>query len=361
LRLTVDFRARSTSPSRIRGAILPACIALASVTGCAALSGGRATPAASASAAESERTLTELRAKNAAYSRRVTELENQVFVLEDQLAARRAADTARVPPKPSVHIVARRQDSVDAMSGVLARGRSVPETAPLASAQPPAGAAEREADARAVEDGGSSVVSDEDVEYGGEALASGRRASHRGSRVVLKLHGDRRASVAAAELAASPGGKATKARQMYRKALAALRAGKEKKGLAGFRRFVTKYPRHELADDAQYWIAECKYGQRDLAGADAEYRRVIEKYPQGNKVPDAMLKLGVTLLAEGEVDSGKRVLDTVARTYPEHEAGQAAAAQLAHQDEPPARGGQGAILGTVVPPAVAATGEARRP
>jgi len=332
------------------------------MSGCAMLSGNRTTPAASAAAAESERTVTELRAKNAAYSRRVAELENQVFVLEDQLAARRAADTARSPAKPSVHIVARREDSVDAMSGVLARGRSIPAAAPPATATPaPSRAGEADGEARAVEDGGSSVVSDEDVEYGGEALSSSRRSGRRDPRVVLKLHGDGRASVAAAELAASPGGKTTKARQLYRKALAALRAGKEKKALAGFRRFVTKYPRHELADDAQYWIAECKYGQSDLPGADAEYRRVIEKYPQGNKVPDAMLKLGVTLLAEGEVDSGKRVLDTLARNYPEHEAGQSAAARLAHPDAPPARGGQGAVLGTVVPPAMAATGDARRP
>lgn len=358
MRLAVDFGARSISPSRIRGAILPVWFAVGALSGCAALSGGKSTPAASAAAVESERTLTELRAKNAAYSRRVAELENQVFVLEDQLAARRAADTARSPAKPSVHIVARREDSVDAMSGVLARGRSLPEASPTTTA---ARAGEREGDTRAVEDGGSSVVSDEDVEYGGEALSSSRRSGRRNAHVILKLHGDGRASVAAAELAASPGGKATKARQLYRKALAALRAGKEKKALAGFRRFVTKYPRHELADDAQYWIAECKYGQSDLPSADAEYRRVIEKYPQGNRVPDAMLKLGVTLLAEGEIDSGKRVLDTVARNYPEHEAGQSAAARLAHQDEPPARGGQGAVLGTVVPPGIAATGDARRP
>jgi len=327
------------------------------------MSGGRPNPAASAAAAESDRTLTELRAKNAAYSRRVAELENQVFVLEDQLAARRAADTARSPAKPSVHIVARREDSVDAMSTVLARGRSVPETStPATAAQPPTAPGDRDGDVRGVENGGSSVVSDEDVEYGGDALASSRRAGRRGRHVVLKLHGDGHASPVPEELEASTAGKTTKARRLYRKALAALRAGKEKKALAGFRRFVTKYPHHELADDAQYWIAECKYGQSDLPGADAEYRRVIEKYPEGNKVPDAMLKLGVTLLAEGEVDSGKRVLDTVARTYPEHEAGRSAAARLARRDEPPpAHGAQGAILGTVVPPAVAATGQARRP
>jgi len=328
------------------------------------MSASRPSSSASAAAAESERTVTELRAKNAAYSRRVAELENQVFVLEDQLAARRAADTARLPPKPSVHIVARREDSVDAMSGVLARGRAVPEAASPAAGRPPAGASDRNGDARAVEDGGSSVVSDEDVEYGGEALSSSRRRGRRDSRVVLKLHGEGRASVAAAELAESPGGKtgkAGKARRLYRKALAALRAGKEKKALASFRRFVTKYPRHELADDAQYWIAECKYGQSDLAGADAEYRRVIEKYPQGDKVPEAMLKLGVTLLAEGEIDSGQHVLDTVARTYPEHEAGRSAAARLAHRDEAPARAAQGAVLGTVVPPSLAATGDVRRP
>lgn len=363
MKLTVQTAVRRASPRAFvvgKLALAGAILAFGGAPGCTATTGARAVSPATA-ATEAERSLTELRAKNASYARRVAELENQVFVLEDQLAARRAADTAHAPAKPSVRIVARREDSVDAMVGVLSRGRSVPEAAPPSSpvVTSAAALAERDDGARVTEDGGSSVVSDEEVEYGGEAAATGRRSA-RAPRVVLTLHGAGRDSEVAAELASSAGAKTTKARQMYRKALAALRAGHEKKALAGFRRFVTKYPRHELADDAQYWIAECKYAQSDLSAADAEYRRMIEKYPRSNKVPDAMLKLGVTLLAEGEADSGKRVLDSLARSFPEHEAGRSAAARLARQEEPAGRG-QGVVLGTVVSPAVAASAEARKP
>jgi tol-pal system protein YbgF len=318
--------------------------------GCASLSGAR--PATGAAAAESERTITELRAKNAGYARRVDELENRLIIVEDQLAARRAAEASHGAPKPPVRIVAAREDSVDAMSAVLARGKAAPTPA------------HSSAEARA-ENGGSSVVSDEDVEYGGEALGVGRRAARRGGhRPILRLHGGGRRA-AAEELAASAepnDGAGTKASRMYKRALTALRAGHTKKALAGFRRFLARHPKHDLADDAQFWLAECHSEQHDLPGAEAEYRRMIETYPNGSKVPDAMLKLGRTLAVEGEAASSRQVYESLARAFPNHEAGRAAAEQLAAREEPARTGrAQPKILGTIVPPAVAATGEAARP
>lgn len=317
--------------------------------GCASLSGTH--PATGAAAAESERTITELRAKNAGYARRVDELENRLIIVEDQLAARRAAEATHAAPKPPVRIVAARENSVDAMSAVLAHGKS-------------AAPARSEAEVR-TENGGSSVLSDEDVEYGGEALGTGRRAARGGGhRPSLRLHGGGRRAAAeeVAESAEPSVGGGTKASRMYKRALTALRAGHIKKALAGFHRFLARHPKHDLADDAQFWIAECHYDQHDLQAAEAEYRRTIETYPNGSKVPDAMLKLGRTLAGEGETASSRQVLESLARAYPNHEAGRAAAEQLATREEPASTGRtQPKILGTIVPPAVAATAEAPRP
>lgn len=347
------FPARDARRARREWAGILATFALSLAGGgCAILSGTH--PASGAAAAESERTITELRAKNAGYARRVDELENRLIIVEDQLAARRAAEATHAAPRAPVRIVAAREDSADAMSTVLAHGKPV--------SAPTRGAAEAH-----TENGGSSVLSDEDVEYGGEALGAGRHAARGGGhRPILRLHGGGRRA-AAEELAASTEPKdgdsaRTKASRMYKRALTALRGGHTKKALAGFRRFLARHPKHDLADDAQFWLAECYSEKHDLQAAEAEYRRMIEKYPNGSKVPDAMLKLGQTLAVEGETASSRQVFESLARAFPNHEAGRAAAEQLAAREEPVSNGrAQPKILGTIVPPAVAATGEAPRP
>ena len=59
--------------------------------------------------------------------------------------------------------------------------------------------------------------------------------------------------------------------------------------LLGFQR---RYPESTLADNAQYWIGECRYARKDIEGALAAFRETVERFPGGNKVPDALLKAG---------------------------------------------------------------------
>ena len=101
---------------------------------------------------------------------------------------------------------------------------------------------------------------------------------------------------------------------------------------AGFRRFLARYPRHDYADNAQYWIGECYYDLKQYHAATREFRRVVERYPRGNKVPDAMLKLGFSQLAAGERREGRQVLESLRKTYPKHEAARLAALRLARGD-----------------------------
>ena len=61
---------------------------------------------------------------------------------------------------------------------------------------------------------------------------------------------------------------------------------------ASFQRFLQANPTSELADNAQYWIGECRYARNDVKGALSAFRETIERFPKGNKVSDAMLKLG---------------------------------------------------------------------
>jgi tol-pal system protein YbgF len=80
--------------------------------------------------------------------------------------------------------------------------------------------------------------------------------------------------------------------------------------IAGFREFVRRFPDHELAGNAQYWIGEAHYsiarshanaGQTDKASealeqAVTEFRRVVANYPRGEKVPAALFKEALALI-----------------------------------------------------------------
>jgi tol-pal system protein YbgF len=313
-------------------------------------------------AAESEHALTDLRAKNAGYARRVEELENRVLILEDQLESRRAA--IRGPARPTIRIVeARPPEPVEVISTIPAR--TFP---PRSKAGAQARLERLGSPSGGGDDGGSSVLAEQDVEYGGDALSTsgpapggGRRNAH------LHLSGSGRGvhlrvSLAAAEGKTEEGkteGGKKKSSRLYRRALAAMRAGDYEPAVAGFRKFIESHPRHKLADNAQYWIGECFYDRRDFPAAEPEYRQVIEKFPRSKLVPDAMLKLGFALLGEGEKDSGRKVLESLTHGYPEHKVSRLATARLGQPEEAPSRT-QTRVLGTIVTPVMTATTEGPR-
>lgn len=80
--------------------------------------------------------------------------------------------------------------------------------------------------------------------------------------------------------------------------------------IAGFREFLRRYPEHELANNAQYWIGEAHFsvarahenaGQADkarqaLEQAVQEFKKVIANYPRGDKAPTALYKEALALI-----------------------------------------------------------------
>ena len=65
--------------------------------------------------------------------------------------------------------------------------------------------------------------------------------------------------------------------------------------LDAFAAFLVKWPDHPNADNATYWRGECYFAQGEYARAAEQFEGAIARFPLGNKVPDALLKLGMTL------------------------------------------------------------------
>jgi tol-pal system protein YbgF len=114
----------------------------------------------------------------------------------------------------------------------------------------------------------------------------------------------------------------------YRAAVELVKAGKYEPAVDALHAFLAKYPKHDYADNAQYWLGEAFYAQKDFQHALTEFRATIESYPRGNKVPDALLKLGYCYQALGQTDKAHAVLEQVVNLYPKSEPAALAAKRL---------------------------------
>lgn len=261
--------------------------------------------------AELNRSIESLRVQNAEYAKQVEELENRVFILTDQLESRKVNEQKVATPQLPTVKLHPESDTIQApQDGVPATTMVGPEA---------------------------------DIEYAGEAAKTG------GNRPVLRLHGDqgsariervsehgesdeRPARAARESQAASnrPGRPSEMdAVKLYRQSFQILGQGKHDEAAEGFREFLRRFPNHDLTDNAQYWLAECAYDRKDYSTAVREFRRVVERFPRGNKVPDALLKIGFSYLALGSTDAGKQTLEQLVRSYPRHETAVLATARLA--------------------------------
>jgi tol-pal system protein YbgF len=126
----------------------------------------------------------------------------------------------------------------------------------------------------------------------------------------------------------APGERNADAANGYRAAVELVKTSRYDEAVAALRGFIAAYPRHDYADNAQYWIGEAFYARKDYARALTEFRAVIEVYPRGNKVPDALLKVGYCYQALGQGEKAQAVLEQVVNLYPKSEPAMLAAKRL---------------------------------
>jgi tol-pal system protein YbgF len=129
-----------------------------------------------------------------------------------------------------------------------------------------------------------------------------------------------------APVRSDPGSEAAGAE--YRAAVELVKSGSKDEAVAALRKFLENHAQHEYADNAQYWLGEAYYGAKDYKNALMEFRATIETYPRGNKVPDALLKVGYCYSALGQTEKARAVLEQVVNLYPKTEPAALAAKRL---------------------------------
>jgi tol-pal system protein YbgF len=99
-----------------------------------------------------------------------------------------------------------------------------------------------------------------------------------------------------------------------------VKAKKYKQGVEAFAGFIARYPDHPYAANATYWEGECYYSLGDFANASARFEGVTVKYSTSAKVPDALLKLGLSERKLGNGAKAHAAFDRLRKEFPLTEA-----------------------------------------
>jgi tol-pal system protein YbgF len=103
---------------------------------------------------------------------------------------------------------------------------------------------------------------------------------------------------------------------MYAAAYQTFKDGHYDKSRTEFKNFLATYPNTEYAGNAQFWIGECYFFEKNYEQAILEYEKVAKNYPKGNKVPFALLKQGFSFLNLNDKISAKLILQKVIKDFP---------------------------------------------
>jgi tol-pal system protein YbgF len=84
----------------------------------------------------------------------------------------------------------------------------------------------------------------------------------------------------------------------------------------GFKLYRQQFPASPLADNALYWIGECRYSQRKFDEAIDAFDELILGYPQGDKAAAAHLKKGLSFIELGRKAEAMAALKILVAKYP---------------------------------------------
>jgi tol-pal system protein YbgF len=125
-----------------------------------------------------------------------------------------------------------------------------------------------------------------------------------------------------------PTGPAPSANTLYENGLRDIQTGKYDLARSEFQDYLKYYPNTDLASNAQFYLGEIFYKQKQYSDAVAAYEKVIINYPKSFKLGPARLKKGLALLDLGQKAAGIRELREVMRVYPGSEEDRLARSRL---------------------------------
>ncbi|MEM7434091.1 MAG: tol-pal system protein YbgF [Myxococcota bacterium] len=92
--------------------------------------------------------------------------------------------------------------------------------------------------------------------------------------------------------------------------------------------FLEVHPNHPYADNALFWRGEVRFLRHQYEAALADFRTIEKHHPWGNKLPDALYRIGQIYQKRGDGNRARAYFDKVREQFPE-----TAAARLALRED----------------------------
>lgn len=115
---------------------------------------------------------------------------------------------------------------------------------------------------------------------------------------------------------------------LYSNGLRDINGGKYDLARQEFLDYLKYYRDTDLASNAQFYLGEIAYSQKNYEQAVGEYDKVLTNYPKSFKLVPSRLKKGMALIELGQKPAGIRELREVIRRYPGTEEERRARAKL---------------------------------
>ncbi|MBI5164550.1 MAG: tol-pal system protein YbgF [Magnetospirillum sp.] len=101
----------------------------------------------------------------------------------------------------------------------------------------------------------------------------------------------------------------------YDAAYAAAQRGDYVAAAQGFEEFLSKFPSHQLAGNAQYWIGDIHFAKRDYPSALVVFLDAYKKHPRHGKSPDMLYKSAASFGAMGKPIEACKALSLLFREH----------------------------------------------
>lgn len=95
-----------------------------------------------------------------------------------------------------------------------------------------------------------------------------------------------------------------------------------------FQGFMRQYPQSSMADSALYWIGECYYSEKQYQNSIETFQQVLNRYPSGNKTPNAMLKQAAAFQQIGDRTAARILYERLIDQFPKSPQAQIAKQKL---------------------------------
>ena len=102
----------------------------------------------------------------------------------------------------------------------------------------------------------------------------------------------------------------------FRAAFDHLKQSDPQQGERALRAFIETHPKHALAGNAYFWLGQIHFSAKDFARAAVSFATAYEKFPDGAKAPDSLVRLGNSLAGLNKKEEACAAYKQLSVQYP---------------------------------------------